>query len=72
MIMAHLQKPLNYLRLRLRLLRGLACDKAEPATDLEFLLYRLSRNIRDALRATERLVCLLLDFAMQSPPKNLN
>ena len=62
MIMAHLQKPLNYLRLRL--LRGLACDKAEPATDLEFLLYRPSRKIRDALRATVRLVCFLIDFAM--------
>lgn len=62
MIKAHLPKPLNYLRLCL--LRGRACDNAEPATDREFLLYRLSLNIRDALRATDLLVCFLFDFAI--------
>jgi hypothetical protein len=42
----------------------LVCDNALAATDLVLLLVRPSRSNDDALLATRREVCFMLDFGM--------
>lgn len=65
------QDALNILlsrRAYLVFLDGRVCERALPATLLEFSLYRLSVRILEAFDATAVLVCFGLFFAIESPP----